>query len=362
MTIVASGTVSMSDLRTEFVGGSAAISMSDLYRGGSNIRQKAANNTADNLADGIPTSGTIQFDDFYDTGKGFRFTFSAGATNQDISNLFGDDYGVDYPKYVVIDSGVELGATSTSQEALQADSGLVGSLEITNNGTLSGYGGSAGGGTGGDAFEANVTCTFINNGTLRAGGGGGGNGGTGGGGSYTSSSNSSDQWSWPNYGVVLQGSNQYWSFQWSGHRKGYGFGWYVPSTVSSGGKTYRRRGSIASGNWDDYGGSAWRIREESTSTVNTNGGAGGAGGRGQGYNLAKANGNGGSSGGTNAGTGGTGGSGGVFGQAGSNGSSGANGNRTNGSSGASGGASGKYLRGSSNVTFTNNGTVQGGTA
>ena len=50
MAIAASGAVSFSDLRTEFVGGSAAISYSDLYRGGSNIRTKASNNFATNLA------------------------------------------------------------------------------------------------------------------------------------------------------------------------------------------------------------------------------------------------------------------------------------------------------------------------
>ena len=66
-------------------------------------------------------------------------------------------------------------------------------MTITNNGTLTGSGGSAGGGTGGDAFQADVACTLINNGTIRAGGGGGGNGGsggaggTGGQGSYTTS-------------------------------------------------------------------------------------------------------------------------------------------------------------------------------
>ena len=64
MAIAASGAVSFSDLRTEFVGGSAAISYSDLYRGGSNIRSKAANNTGVNLAASVPTSGTINIANF----------------------------------------------------------------------------------------------------------------------------------------------------------------------------------------------------------------------------------------------------------------------------------------------------------
>ena len=52
-------------------------------------------------------------------------------------------------------------------------------MTITNNGTLSGAGGAAGS-AGGDAFQADVACTLINNGTIRAGGGGGGAGGAGG--------------------------------------------------------------------------------------------------------------------------------------------------------------------------------------
>ena len=144
MAIAASGTVSLSDLRAEFVGGSGAISFGDLYRGGSNIRAKAANNTATNLAASVPTSGTIAINDFYGTAKGFRKTYTETATNQNASSVFGDDYGVDYPKEIVINSGVELGATTTGEEALQIDSGLLGGLTITNNGTLSGAGGSAG--------------------------------------------------------------------------------------------------------------------------------------------------------------------------------------------------------------------------
>ena len=206
MAIAASGAVSLADLRTEFVGGSAAISLGDLYRGGSNIRAKAGNNTATNLAANVPTSGAIDFADFYSQAKGFRKTYSSGATNQDASSVFGDDYGVDYPKEIVINSGVELGATSTSQEALQIDSGLSGgSMTITNNGTLSGAGGSAGGSDGGDAFQADVACTLVNNGTIRAGGGGGGaggaggTGGTGGQGSYSTSG-------WGSYTHVGAGS------------------------------------------------------------------------------------------------------------------------------------------------------------
>ena len=140
MALTGSGELKFSQMRDEF-GGSGQVKFSDLYRGGSLVRAKAGNNGATNLAANVPASGEIQVADFYSQAKGFRKTYSSGATNQDASSIFGDDYGVDYPKEIVINSGVELGATSTSQEALQIDSGLSGSMTITNNGTLTGAGG-----------------------------------------------------------------------------------------------------------------------------------------------------------------------------------------------------------------------------
>ena len=402
MAISASGAVSLADFRTEFVGGSSAISLGDLYRGGSNIKAKAGNNNADNLAANIPSSGAIDFADFYSQAKGFRKTYSSGATNQDASDIFGSDYGVNYPKEIIINSGVELGATSTSQEALQIDSGLSGGLTITNNGILSGAGGAANGGAGGDAFQADVSCTLINNGTIRAGGGGGGAGGAGGaggtGGQGQTSSSAPGSWSgyqsslyYPQYGVQ--------------YANGYGWQWYWGSNISvhtssamgviSGGYEYERSSSASVyhlGHVVIYLYPARRRQQSVTTYYYHNGGgggsgsAGGAGGRGQGYGQSSASGSsgsggsGGSGGGSNAGsggtggTGGTGGSGGGYGASGSTGNGGAtgnsggNGNHTNGSggsggsSGSGGGASGKYIRGISNITFTNSGTVQGGTA
>ena len=406
MAIAGSGAISLSDFRTEFIGGSAAVSLGDLYRGGSNIRALAANNNATNLAADVPTSGVIAFDDFYGTAKGFRKTYASGATNQDASNIFGDDYGVDYPKEIVINSGVELGATSTSQEALQIDSGLSGSMTITNNGTLTGAGGAANGGAGGDAFEADVACTLINNGTIRAGGGGGGQGGAGGaggtGGQGSYSSTSTGSWnpappyylhsiSAPQYVVSHNYAlNRYW---WSWNGNNFIVGTYSTATTQiSGGYQYERSSAIYSYtpqyNSNNYG---IRRRTYSTSTTITSGGAGGsggsagAGGVGQGYNQSAGSGSsggsgsGGSGGGTNAGSGGSGGAGGAgaaggsFGQAGgtgsngSSGNSGSNGNYSNGSggsggsSGSAGGASGKSIRGTSNLIggVQGSGTLQG---
>ena len=356
MTITATGAISFSDLRTEFVGGSSAISLGDLYRGGSNIRKLASDNTATNLAASVPTSGAIDMEDFYSTAKGFTKTYSSGANNQDAGTIFGDDFDVDYPKNIIINSGVELGATSTSEEALEVPAGGAGLITITNNGTLSGAGGAAGG-AGGDAFETSTTCTFINNGTVRAGGGGGGAGGTGGGGQYSQSSQSGY-----NYLNIPGFTNYYWrrypsqstAIVWANSVV---YSAYTNSTSVSGtGGTYQR-GTAQENNEN---GTFYSVAKTTTTTTNTNGGAGGAGGVGQGFGQSAASGSGGSGGGTNAGTGGTGGTGGAYGAAGSTGSTGANGNRTNGSAGASGGAAGKYARQTSGtLTFTNNGTVQG---
>ena len=352
MALSASGAISADDIRTEY-GLSGAVSFGDLYRGGTHVRAKAANNNGVNLASSVPTSGAITFGNFRGTAKGFRYTFTAGATDQDASALFGSDYGVNYPKEIVINSGVELGATSTSQEALEIDSGGAGTITITNNGTLSGAGGAAGA-DGGDAFEAAVTCTFINNGTVRAGGGGGGAGGAGGNGSYSQTNYY--------YNPVASSSGYYWSYNGSGvivMRAGSNYtavaGYWWQTSYGS-----YVRGTLQSGSGTSSGASNYQIGI--VSNVSTSGGAGGSGAVGAGYGQSAGTGSAGSAGGTNAGTGGTGGNGGGFGAAGSTGATGANGNSTNGSAGSAGGAAGKYLRGSSFVTFTNNGTAQGGTA
>ena len=335
MAISASGAVSLSTVRTEW-GRSGAIKMSEMYRGGPHVRSLAVNNNATNLASSVPASGTITLNNFRGTAKGFRYTFTAGATNQNASALFGLDYSVDYPKDIVINSGVELGATSTSEEALEIDSGGAGTITITNNGTLSGAGGAAGA-DGGDAFEAAVNCTFVNNGTVRAGGGGGGVGGDG---SYQT--NGSEYWSYNNNPL----------YGW--HTSGSGGGRH---DIYVGGGRNRVYASLSMSAWN-----SWRKGTSMGSTaagpagsykvyqVTTNTASGGSGGVGAGYNQSAGTG---SAGGTNAGTGGDGGGFGVSGV------TGANGNSTNGSAG---GASGAYLRGSSFVTFTNNGTAQGGTA
>lgn len=358
MAIAASGAVSFSDLRTEF-SGAGAISFSDLYRGGSLVRGNAANNTATNLAASVPASGTINFTNFRGAARGWRKTYSSGAENQNASAIFGTDYGIDYPKEIVINSGVTLGATSTSDEALEISTGGVGSITITNNGTIIGKGG-ASNAVGGDAFEAFVACTFVNNGFVYGGGGGGGNGGNGGGGSYSSTSTQ--------YQGTTAGRG--WDFSDGGCTNSPLCGSFTQSYMVGqkgtevcrckfGSSAYASGYTICGSDTAYY---SARCYKQVSSTTNTSGGSGGSGGQGAGYNQSASAGSGGANGGTNAGAGGSGGTGGGFGASGSNGNSGNNGNRTNGSAGGSGKAAGVYIRGISFVTFTNNGTVAGGTA
>lgn len=343
MTIAASGAVSFSDLRTEFVGGSSAISFSDLYRGGSNILSKAGDNPATNLAASVPTSGTIDLQDFYSTAKGFKNTVSSSTTNIDANALFGDDYDVNYPKIIDINSGVTVGGSS--DEAIDIPSGLAGTLVINNAGNVLGFGGAAGGGAGGAAINCASSGVTINNSGLLAGGGGGGGGG-GVGGNGTSSTTTTTNAAQCGYNVWCRSTRYFW------------YGSLNP-TQGAGGCTYYGGGTI---NYCGYCNTdGYRIYRACVTTTNTTGGAGGSGGVGQGYNVTNASGASGASGGTNAGTGGTGGAGATYGTAGSTGSTGANGNSTNGSAGSSGGAAGAAVTGTS-VTMNNSGTLAGAVA
>ena len=180
MALAASGAISFANLRDEFSPGSnTSISFSDYYRQGSKVKAKAGNNNAVHLAAAIPTSGAIDLSDFYSTARGFQFTISSAATNQNLSTIFGNDYAVDYPKIVVVNSGVTVGATATNQVAINVPANAAGSITINNAGNIYGFGGTAGN-VGGDAILAASECTVTNTGNIKSGGGGGGNGGAGG--------------------------------------------------------------------------------------------------------------------------------------------------------------------------------------
>jgi len=190
----ASGAISLQDIEEQYNPGTNLPSrgLSEFYLGGSLVRANAGNNSSTNMSAGVPTSGTISFNDFYSKERAFKKTYSSTATNQSADSVFGDDFEVDYPKQIVIDSSQTVGSTSTSNAALTIESNGVGSITITNNGSIEGAGGAAGA-AGGNALEVagSVAVTLVNNGTIKAGGGGGGNGGAGGAGSLSETATAS---------------------------------------------------------------------------------------------------------------------------------------------------------------------------
>ena len=220
MTLAASGAISASDIRTEFVGGSGAVDMASYYRGANtNVRANAANNTATNLAASVPTSGAISFNNFYSQAKGWQKTFSSNATQQSGTGIFGDDYSVDYPKTIIINAGVTVYSTSSGTPAINLATGGSGTITVTNNGNIYGQGGAANS-DGGTALKADVAITLNNNSgaNLKGGGGGGGNGGAGGKGSASATATASnvtdkvgDKPDFVSYSVLTQFGPRAWS-------------------------------------------------------------------------------------------------------------------------------------------------------
>lgn len=130
--------------------------------------------------------------------KVIEHTVSDGDTDLNASTIFGSDFADSVNKRIIISSGHEIGATSsTSNRALTVPAGMGGKLEIKNLGTISGFGGTGGaagagapkgqtpgtgsaGADGGSAiYIASAGVSVVNTGTIR-GGGGGGDGGDGG--------------------------------------------------------------------------------------------------------------------------------------------------------------------------------------
>lgn len=171
MALQSSGSITLAQIASEF-GDSQPHSLSEFYRNGGKV---PANNT------NVPTSGTIDFADFYGATNADVKTLSSG-TDVNLSSTFGSNWAPSIPKIVIIASGTEIG--TASYYALNVPSGMGGTLDIQNSGTISGSGGAGSpSGTGGDGGTAlyigsnNVTVT--NSGTIRGGGGGGGKGGNG---------------------------------------------------------------------------------------------------------------------------------------------------------------------------------------
>ena len=183
-----SGAISFQDIESEYNPGTnfPSRALTEFYLGGSFVRANAGNNSSTNLSAGVPASGAISLNDFYGKERAFRKTYSSTATNQSADSVFGDDFEVDYPKQIVVDSSQTVGSTSTSNAALTIESNGVGSITITNNGSIEGAGGAEGAACGNALQVAgSVAVRLVNNGTIKAGGGGGGTGGAGGKGVYT---------------------------------------------------------------------------------------------------------------------------------------------------------------------------------
>ena len=135
MAIAAAGPIRWSDLRQEF-GGSGPLRLSELRRGGLLVREKAANNTAVNLAQQVPAVGPIMLSAFRGIAKGFQASVAATTYNYSMAAAFGNDWGVDYPKTTVINAGVVVGAYP-GQYAVTV-SGGVGPIALINNGDIQG--------------------------------------------------------------------------------------------------------------------------------------------------------------------------------------------------------------------------------
>ena len=302
--IPSSGAISLSDFAAEF-GGTAPHSMSEYYRNGGNV---PSNNT------NVPTSGEFRFSQMRGAINAIIKTLS-NTTNVDLATLFGSDWASAVPKQLIIPSGVTVGGTGSSV-ALTASSGMGGTLEIDNSGSILGFGGAINGGAGGNAVRISSAGVTINNSGLIAGGGGGGGlGGTGG-----------------------QGR----SLVFTGYQCGSSAGCDVANAAGTCGSGEAAQTNFACYQYQYF-----------------NGGSGGSGGVGQGYNQSAATGLAGAAGGSNAGTGGTGGTGGSYGATGGTGGTGANGNYTNGLAGSSGGAGGRAVLIDVAYTMNNTGTIHG---
>jgi hypothetical protein len=263
------------------------------------------------------------------------------TTNVNVASLFGSYWTQNIRKKLIINPGVNVGATNSANYALVIPSGLSRSLAIDNFGSILGAGGLANSGTGGNAILANSSVSINNQGTIYAGGGGGGIGGAGGLGFYDCS-----------YIQILgatgapgiSGCNevcQYWFQNYDAFCNSGCEGYFIGDEVSIQYNTCSECG-------------VWVYQN-----CYSGGGAGGSGGLGQGFNQNLTGGSPGGAGGLNAGVGGFGGTGGNWGQSGGNGFSGSNGNYTEGNVGGPGGLAGFYIVNNGNVTWTNLGTVAG---
>lgn len=296
---------------------------------------------------------------------------SAGTYLVDIVNSQPGLWASSTPTRIVVPAGVERGSgTSWVFAPMPAGSSVAsswgGKLTLEVRGTLSGIGGTANSGVGGDLIVGTVTgkdgqqliVNVFAGAILRPGGGGGGRAGNGGQGRFYTGRTVTEgpayvsgTYTWVSgtaYAnqVVWAGTVVYSGAAPNGFYNG---GWYYyigyladEGTISNEQYWYRHN-------------AVYRQTTVNDVPNYTAGGVAPNAGRGQGYDGAASVGGNAVAGGTNAGASGKSGDGGAYGNAGTTGANGSNGNYSNGLAGAAPGLAGCYLRGAANVNFTNNG-------
>jgi len=165
---------------------SGAISLNDIHieAGGSSGTQASINDSDIRALISKSSGAQMSFNEWYGASAAITETISTTTTNLNVSTKFGSNFTAAVAKVLVINSGVQVGATSLSNYAIYVPSGMGGTLNIQNAGTLNGAGGdgssSGNGGDGGTAlYIASNNVTVTNTGIIRGGGGGGGRGANG---------------------------------------------------------------------------------------------------------------------------------------------------------------------------------------
>ena len=129
MALQTSGTISLSNIQTEF-GGTNPVSMSEYYRGGSYVTD---NNTE------VPTSGSIDLSDFYGTVNIFTFNITSNTENANVATLASAaGWDGSQPLICNINSGVYVWSDTTSSAGLIISGSFAGGLTVNNSGSFGG--------------------------------------------------------------------------------------------------------------------------------------------------------------------------------------------------------------------------------
>ena len=280
MALPASGTLTLTDIQTEF-GGASPIGLSEYYRGGGNT---TTNNT------NVPTSGAISISNFYGGTSVYTYTISSSVQEANVRSLaITSGWDGTAPLKVVINSGVYVWSNSTSTGGLIVSGSFPTGITIENSGYIIGkggkggrYGGQGSGYSGGPALvDSSGSLTFSNlSGGYIAGGAGGAIGQSGSNGAGVGGYTGSGGGAGGGGGSTLDRGSK--TDNPSG--AGGGGGRILPGTggagsrnSGSGGSSNNSGGSIGGGNWFSGGGGGWGASGGSSGSAG--GGSGGAGGR-----------------------------------------------------------------------------------